>query len=102
MYDCTLSVTKSFENFSFYEIIYLPELKSDIRLSSGLIPTTSPTEIISMTPKEDNKSILLFTRTVVPNKTNLIVHNGNYYTGFNINGMQYPGCNIITRIYGYY
>ena len=83
---CTLSVSKSFGNFSFYEIIYLPELGTDIRLSSGLIPTTSPTEIISVTPREDNKSILLFTRYIIPNKTNLIVYNGNYYVGFNVDG----------------
>lgn len=102
MDDCTLSVSKSFENFSFYEIIYLPELGTDIRLSSGLIPTTSPTQLISVTPKQDNKSILLFTRTIIPNKTNLIVRNGNYYVGFNVDGEKYPGCNVITRIYGYY
>ena len=99
---CTLPVTKSFENFSFYEIIYLPELKTNVRLSSGLIPATSYTQLISVTPKEDNKSILLFTRTVIPNKTNLIVYNGNYYVGFNVDGENYSGCNVITRIYGYY
>ena len=102
MYQCTLPVTKSFENFSFYEIIYLPELGTNVRLSSGLIPTSSYTELIGLTPKEDYKSILLFTRTVIPNKTNLIVRNGNYYTGFNIDGVSYPGCNVITKIYGYY
>lgn len=44
-----LSLSDSLSNYLYYEIIYAPEIPSNIRCSTGLIPTTSPTEVMSMT-----------------------------------------------------
>ena len=96
-----LSLSDSLSNYLYYEIIYAPEYLSNIRCSTGLIPTTSPTEVISTTPNAAGKGVLIFTRSYTPNGNKISVGVGSYYTALNSAGVNYSGCNVVTRVYGY-
>lgn len=96
-----LSLGDSLSNYLYYEIIYAPDMASTIRCSTGLIPTTSSTEVISMTPNAAGKEVLIFTRTYTPHSQKILAGTGYYYAALNSPGGQYNGCNIVTQIYGY-
>ena len=96
-----LSLSDSLSNYLYYEIIYAPEYLSNIRCSTGLIPTTSPTDVMNMTPNAAGKGVLIFTRSYTPNGNKISVGGGYYYTALNSKGENYPGCNVVTRVYGY-
>lgn len=96
-----ISLNDNLSNYLYYEIIYSPDFQSDTRRSSGLIPTTSPTEVISVTPNAAGKGVLIFTRSYTPNGNKMLVGVGYYYAALNSKGENYSGCNIVTRVYGY-
>lgn len=96
-----ISLNDDLVNYSYYEIIYSPDFQSDTRRSSGLIPVTSPTEVISVTPNAAGKGVLIFTRSYTPNGNKISVGVGYYYAALNSKGENYSGCNVVTRVYGY-
>lgn len=96
-----ISLDDDLSNYLYYEIIYSPDFQSDTRRSSGLIPVTSPTEVISVTPNAAGKGVLIFTRSYTPNGNKISVGVGYYYAALNSIGQNYSGCNVVTRVYGY-
>ena len=96
-----ISLDDNLSSYLYYEIIYGPDFQSDVRCSSGLIPVTSPTEVISVTPSAGGKGVLIFTRSYTPNGNKILVGAGYYYAALNSKGENYSGCNIVTRVYGY-
>lgn len=96
-----ISLDDNLSNYLYYEIIYSPDFQSNTRCSSGLIPVTSPTEVISVTPNAAGKGILIFTRSYTPNGNKMLAGVGYYYAALNSKGENYSGCNIVTRVYGY-
>ena len=102
--DITLS--EPIEHFRFYCVMYAPDtfITTNIRMTTGLIPTTSPTVLQGFLFNEsdipNNQAGLLVFRPCGPVSGTTFHIDNAYYTQVNVNPSPYAGACIVRKIYG--